>query len=73
AWRRMAIICGSLNLLVFIKISSIIKPEKILLLKPINWRGDYPGAVRPCALTMLIAETTEVINSERISGMTIVL
>ncbi|TBZ01050.1 hypothetical protein E0H49_15585, partial [Rhizobium leguminosarum bv. viciae] len=27
--------------LVFIKISSIIKPEKILLLKPINWRGDY--------------------------------
>jgi hypothetical protein len=37
----MAIICGSLNLLVFIKISSIIKPEKILLLKPINWRGDY--------------------------------
>ncbi|MEY9377999.1 hypothetical protein ABIA10_003869 [Rhizobium leguminosarum] len=31
------------------------------------------GAVRPCALTMLIAETTEVINSERISGMTIVL
>ncbi len=39
----MAIICGSLNLLVFIKISSIIKPEKILLLKPVNWRGDYPG------------------------------
>jgi hypothetical protein len=37
----MAIICGSLNLLVFIKISSIIKPEKILLLKPVNCRGDY--------------------------------
>nr|WP_244481536.1 hypothetical protein [Rhizobium sp. Root1203] len=33
---------GSLNLLVFIKISSIIKPEKILLLKPVNLRGDYP-------------------------------
>ncbi|NKK45349.1 hypothetical protein GFL28_25540, partial [Rhizobium leguminosarum bv. viciae] len=27
---------------VFIKISSIIKPEKILLLKPVNLRGDYP-------------------------------
>ncbi|MGO7778157.1 hypothetical protein ACC741_36970, partial [Rhizobium johnstonii] len=26
----------------FIKISSIIKPEKILLLKPVNYRGDYP-------------------------------
>jgi hypothetical protein len=37
----MARICGSLNLLVFIKISSIIKPEKILLLKPVNRRGDY--------------------------------
>ncbi|KQY20069.1 hypothetical protein [Rhizobium sp. Root482] len=32
---------GSLNLLVFIKISSFIKPEKILLLKPVNLRGDY--------------------------------
>ncbi|AVC48657.1 hypothetical protein RLV_3493 [Rhizobium leguminosarum bv. viciae] len=37
----MARIWGSLNLLVFIKISSIIKPEKILLLKPVNYRGDY--------------------------------
>jgi putative transposase len=37
----MARIWGSLNLLVFIKISSIIKPEKILLLKPVNSRGDY--------------------------------
>ncbi|EPE93618.1 hypothetical protein RGCCGE502_34706 (plasmid) [Rhizobium grahamii CCGE 502] len=37
---------GSLNLLVFIKISSAIKPEKILLLKPVNSRGDYqPGRV----------------------------
>jgi hypothetical protein len=40
----MARICGSVNLLVFIKISSIIKPEKILLLKPVNRRGDYPVA-----------------------------
>ncbi|MGF6178869.1 hypothetical protein ABIE33_007189, partial [Ensifer sp. 4252] len=31
----------SLNLLVFIKISSIIKPEKILLLKSVIRRGDY--------------------------------
>ncbi|SDO24311.1 hypothetical protein SAMN05216328_1761, partial [Ensifer sp. YR511] len=31
-----------LNLLVFIKISSIIKPEKILLLKPVILREDYP-------------------------------
>jgi hypothetical protein len=31
AWRRMARICGSLNLLVFIKISSFIKPEKSYL------------------------------------------
>ncbi|MEQ9021144.1 MAG: hypothetical protein RLN82_00100, partial [Pseudomonadales bacterium] len=31
-------------LLVFIEISSIIKPEKILLLKPVNLRGDYPGS-----------------------------
>ncbi len=38
----MARIWGSLNLLVFIKISSFIKPEKILLLKPVNWWGDYP-------------------------------
>ncbi|NRF08257.1 hypothetical protein FOB27_06875 [Rhizobium pusense] len=37
----MARICGSLNLLVFIKISSFIKPEKILLLKPVICRGDY--------------------------------
>jgi hypothetical protein len=42
----MARICGSLNLLVFIKISSIIKPEKILLLKPVIRRGDY----RPCVV-----------------------
>ena len=28
AWRRIARVCGSLNLPVFIKISSIIKPEK---------------------------------------------
>lgn len=52
----MAIICGSLNLLVFIKISSIIKPEKILLLKPINWRGDYPSkrtAAMLCSPTCL--------------------
>ena len=39
AWCRMARICGSLNLLVFIKISSFIKPEKILLLKPVICRG----------------------------------
>jgi hypothetical protein len=31
------------------------------------------GAVRPCALTMRIAETTDVISSERMSDMTIVL
>lgn len=39
----MAIICGSLNLPVFIKIYPIIEPEKILLLQPVDWRGDYPG------------------------------
>jgi hypothetical protein len=39
----MARIWGSLNLLVFIKISSIIKPEKILLLKPVNWWGITVG------------------------------
>ena len=52
----MAIICGSLNLLVFIKISSIIKPEKILLLKPINWRGDYP--VTDCISYLLDAKSS---------------
>jgi hypothetical protein len=41
AWRRMARICGSLNLLVFIEISSIIKPEKIPLLKPLNGGEGY--------------------------------
>jgi hypothetical protein len=37
----MARICGSLNLLVFIEISSIIKPEKIPLLKPLNGGEGY--------------------------------
>jgi hypothetical protein len=37
----MAIICGSVNLLVFIKISSITWYEKILLLNPIIFWGDY--------------------------------
>lgn len=42
AWCRMARICGSVNLLVFFKISSITKLKKILLLKPDKLRGDYP-------------------------------
>jgi len=32
-----------------IEISSIIKPEKILLLKPVNYRGDYPARLEPPA------------------------
>lgn len=43
----MARICGSVNLLVLIKISSIIKPEKILLLKPVNCRGITHVTARP--------------------------
>ena len=34
-------ICGAVYLLVFIKISSFIMCEKILLLKPFNCREDY--------------------------------
>ena len=36
-------ICGSEYLLGFINISSFIKPKKILLIKPIIFRGDYLG------------------------------
>jgi hypothetical protein len=51
----MARIWGSLNLLVFIKISSIIKPEKILLLKPVILRGDYRWA-RPVDVKRILDE-----------------
>ena len=37
-------ICGSEYLLGFINISSFIKPEKILRIKPIIFRGDYQFA-----------------------------
>lgn len=47
AWRRIARIariCGSLNLLVFHQNLLDHIAEKILLLKPINWWGDYPSS-----------------------------
>ena len=49
AWRRIARIYGSVNLLIFIKISSIMLSEKILLLKPVIFREDYQWMFRACS------------------------
>ena len=59
----MARIWGLLNLLVFIEISSIIRPEKILLLKPVICWGDYPSAGRSVALDNGIGGAIAAVDS----------
>nr|WP_272212980.1 urea transporter [Marinicella sp. W31]MDC2878916.1 urea transporter [Marinicella sp. W31] len=60
----MPIICASLNLVFFIKISSVIKPEKILLLKPIIFRGITVAEKRKDFLTQCLRGAGQVFFME---------
>ncbi|WP_203232283.1 hypothetical protein, partial [Gemmobacter caeruleus] len=42
AWRRIARICASVYLLVFIQNLLVHLAEKILLMQPLTFGGDYP-------------------------------
>ncbi|MFN3825930.1 MAG: hypothetical protein ACK4RN_18345, partial [Pseudorhodobacter sp.] len=41
-WRRIAMICASVYLLVFIQNLLVHPAEKILLMQPLTFGGDYP-------------------------------